>query len=70
MVIGSIYCNCVSFAYILQSLTVVSFRSTTLVNLSLAGCRAISSLELNCPFLELVSLDGCDHLERASFFPV
>ncbi|KAL1830703.1 F-box/LRR-repeat protein 15 [Daucus carota subsp. sativus] len=53
-----------------ESLTVVSFRSTTLVNLSLAGCRAIISLELNCPFLEHVSLDGCDHLERANFCPV
>ncbi|KAL1834522.1 hypothetical protein ACET3Z_004173 [Daucus carota] len=53
-----------------ESLTVVSFQSTTLVNLSLAGCRALSSLKLNCPYLENVSLDGCDHLELASLCPV
>lgn len=53
-----------------QSLTAVSFRSTSLVSLSLGGCRAITSLELTCPYLEHVSLDGCDHLERASFSPV
>ncbi|KAL2237229.1 F-box/LRR-repeat protein 15-like isoform X2 [Sesamum indicum] len=53
-----------------ESLTAVSFCSTSLVSLSLAGCRAITSLELRCPYLEHVSLDGCDHLERASFSPV
>ncbi|CAA3012413.1 F-box LRR-repeat 15 [Olea europaea subsp. europaea] len=53
-----------------ESLTAVSFCSTSLVNLSLGGCRAITSVELRCPHLELVSLDGCDHLERASFYPV
>ncbi|KAL8107363.1 F-box/LRR-repeat protein 15 [Apium graveolens] len=53
-----------------ESLTVVSFNITTLVNLSLAGCRALSSLKLSCPNLENVSLDGCDHLELASFCPV
>ena len=53
-----------------QRLTTVSFRSTSLVSLSLGGCRAITSLELKCPYLEHVSLDGCDHLERASFSPV
>ncbi|KAL2545110.1 F-box/LRR-repeat protein 15 [Forsythia ovata] len=53
-----------------ESLTAVSFCSTSLVNLSLGGCRAITSVELKCPYLEHVSLDGCDHLERASFYPV
>lgn len=48
----------------------MSFHSTSLVSLSLGGCRAITSLELRCPYLEHVSLDGCDHLERASFSPV
>uniref|UniRef100_A0A5B6YK04 Putative F-box/LRR-repeat protein 15 n=1 Tax=Davidia involucrata TaxID=16924 RepID=A0A5B6YK04_DAVIN len=53
-----------------ESLTAVGFCSTSLVSLSLAGCRAITSLEFTCPYLEQVSLDGCDHLERASFCPV
>lgn len=53
-----------------ESLTRVSFCSSSLINLSLAGCRAIMSLVLKCPFLEQVSLDGCDHLEKASFCPV
>lgn len=53
-----------------ESLTSVGFCSTSLTSLSLAGCRAITSLELTCPYLEQVSLDGCDHLERASFCPV
>lgn len=53
-----------------QSLTAVSFRSTSLVSLSLGGCRAITSLDLSCPYLERVSLDGCDHLERATFSSV
>ncbi|GLT75982.1 hypothetical protein SLA2020_476690 [Shorea laevis] len=53
-----------------ESLTEVRFCSTSLVNLSLVGCRAITALELACPCLEKVCLDGCDHLERASFSPV
>lgn len=53
-----------------QSLTAVRFCSTSLVSLSLVGCRAITALELTCPYLEQVSLDGCDHLESAAFFPV
>ncbi|XAR57573.1 hypothetical protein NMG60_11025761 [Bertholletia excelsa] len=53
-----------------ESLTAVRFCNTSLVSLSLAGCRAVTSLELSCPFLGKVSLDGCDHLERASFLPV
>lgn len=48
----------------------VRFCSTSLVSLSLVGCRAITALELKCPSLEKVSLDGCDHLESASFVPV
>ncbi|KAG8657229.1 hypothetical protein MANES_03G053433v8 [Manihot esculenta] len=50
-----------------ESLTAVQFCSTSLVSLSLVGCRAIAALELSCPCLEKVCLDGCDHLERASF---
>lgn len=53
-----------------ESLTAVGLRSTSLVSLSLAGCRAITTLDLKCPYLEQVRLDGCDHLERASFLPV
>lgn len=53
-----------------ESLTAVGLCSTSLVSLSLAGCRAITTLNLKCPFLEEVRLDGCDHLERASFLPV
>jgi hypothetical protein len=48
----------------------VRFCSASLVSLSLVGCRAITALELTCPYLEEVCLDGCDHLERASFCPV
>ncbi|GMG99167.1 hypothetical protein Nepgr_001007 [Nepenthes gracilis] len=53
-----------------KSLTAVGLCSTSLVSLSLAGCRAISSVELKCPYLEQIHLDGCDLLERASFCPV
>ncbi|CAI0381015.1 unnamed protein product [Linum tenue] len=53
-----------------ESLTTVRFCSTSLLSLSLVGCRAITSLDLICPCLEKVCLDGCDHLERASFCPV
>ncbi|XP_068659048.1 F-box/LRR-repeat protein 15-like isoform X2 [Aristolochia californica] len=53
-----------------ESLTMVGFNSTTLVDLSLVGCRAMTSLHLACPNLQQVQLDGCDHLEKASFFPV
>ncbi|XP_027354138.1 F-box/LRR-repeat protein 15-like isoform X2 [Abrus precatorius] len=53
-----------------ESLTSVQFISTSLISLSLGGCRAITNLDLTCPNLEKVILDGCDHLERASFCPV
>lgn len=53
-----------------ESLTAVGFNSNSLTSLSLAGCRAITSLDLTCPYLEQVSLDGCDHLESATFCPV
>lgn len=53
-----------------QSVTAVRFCSTSLVSLSLVGCRGITVLELTSPYLEQVYLDGCDHLERASFCPV
>ncbi|KAL5127228.1 F-box/LRR-repeat protein 15 [Glycine soja] len=53
-----------------ESLESVWFISTTLVSLSLGGCRAITALKLTCPNLEKVILDGCDHLEKASFCPV
>ncbi|XP_020234612.1 F-box/LRR-repeat protein 15 [Cajanus cajan] len=53
-----------------ESLTSVRFTSTSLVSLSLGGCRAVTTLELTCPNLEKVILDGCDHLETAKFCPV
>ncbi|KAI3864276.1 hypothetical protein MKX03_006109 [Papaver bracteatum] len=53
-----------------ESLTAVKFSSTSLVSLSLVGCRGMASLELKCPYLEQVHLDGCDHLEQAIFCPV
>ncbi|GER32081.1 F-box/LRR-repeat protein [Striga asiatica] len=53
-----------------ESLTEMSFCSTSLVSVSLGGCRAMTSLDLNCPHLKNISLDGCDHLERAKFSPV
>ncbi|KAF8393616.1 hypothetical protein HHK36_021860 [Tetracentron sinense] len=53
-----------------QSLTEVGFSSTSLVSLSLVGCRTMTALDLTCPYLEQIYLDGCDHLERASFSPV
>ncbi|KAL3646014.1 F-box/LRR-repeat protein 15 [Castilleja foliolosa] len=53
-----------------ESLTEVSFISTSLVSLSIGGCRAMTSLDLDCPHLNHISLDGCDHLERANFSPV
>ncbi|KAI3839756.1 hypothetical protein MKW98_010061, partial [Papaver atlanticum] len=31
------------------------------------GCRGMASLEIKCPYLEQVHLDGCDHIDRASF---
>ncbi|XP_026441204.1 F-box/LRR-repeat protein 15-like isoform X2 [Papaver somniferum] len=53
-----------------ESLTAVKFSSTSLVSLSLVGCRGMTSLELKCRYLEQVHLDGCDHLEQATFCPV
>ncbi|MBA0568198.1 hypothetical protein Golob_005707 [Gossypium lobatum] len=53
-----------------ESLTALQFSSTSLVSLSLVGCRGITTLDLACPCLEKICLDGCDHLERASFCPV
>ncbi|XP_068661966.1 F-box/LRR-repeat protein 15-like isoform X2 [Aristolochia californica] len=53
-----------------ENLTMVGFSSTTLVDLSLVSCRAMTSLHLACPNLQQVQLDGCDHLEKASFCPV
>ncbi|XP_020256791.1 F-box/LRR-repeat protein 15-like isoform X2 [Asparagus officinalis] len=53
-----------------ESLTAVGLTSSSLVNLSLVGCRAMTVLDLSCPNLLTVNLDGCDHLERASFCPV
>ncbi|TKY74859.1 F-box/LRR-repeat protein 15 [Spatholobus suberectus] len=53
-----------------ESLTSVQFISSSLISLSLGGCRAITNLDLACPNLEKVILDGCDHLERALFCPV
>lgn len=53
-----------------QSLTVVGLSSTSLVSLSLVGCRAMTVLDLSCPNLLTVNLDGCDHLEKTSFCPV
>ncbi|KAF3790074.1 F-box/LRR-repeat protein 15 [Nymphaea thermarum] len=53
-----------------ESLTKVGLNSTSLVTLSLVGCRGMKNLELGCPNLQEVFLDGCDHLEDASFCPV
>ncbi|RHN77086.1 putative F-box domain, leucine-rich repeat domain, L domain-containing protein [Medicago truncatula] len=53
-----------------ESLTSVRFISTSIISLSLGGCRAITTLELTCPNLEKVILDSCDHLEYASFCPL
>ncbi|KAF5730706.1 F-box/LRR-repeat protein 15-like [Tripterygium wilfordii] len=53
-----------------ETLTALQFRSTSLVSLSLIGCRSVTALELNCPSLQQVNLDGCDNLQRASFCPV
>ncbi|OAY80788.1 F-box/LRR-repeat protein 15 [Ananas comosus] len=53
-----------------ESLTMVGLSSSSLISLSLAGCRAMNLLELSCPNLQSVNLDGCDHLERAVFCPV
>ncbi|KAK9683909.1 hypothetical protein RND81_10G174200 [Saponaria officinalis] len=53
-----------------ESLTHMRLHSTSLIDLSLVGCRGITSLNLTCPYLEQVRLDGCDHLEKASFLPV
>ncbi|WOL09380.1 hypothetical protein Cni_G18133 [Canna indica] len=53
-----------------ESLSVVRLNSSSLASLSLAGCRAMTYLDLSCPYLQKVNLDGCDHLENASFCPV
>ncbi|KAG8091312.1 hypothetical protein GUJ93_ZPchr0012g20512 [Zizania palustris] len=53
-----------------ESLSIVELNSCSMVTLSLAGCRSMTSLKLSCPNLQKVNLDGCDHLERASFCPV
>uniref|UniRef100_A0A7N0VDA7 F-box domain-containing protein n=1 Tax=Kalanchoe fedtschenkoi TaxID=63787 RepID=A0A7N0VDA7_KALFE len=53
-----------------ESLKSVGLSSTSLMSLSLVGCRGITSLGLQCPHLESVCLDGCDHLECASFSSV
>ncbi|KAL4195823.1 hypothetical protein AMTRI_Chr04g243000 [Amborella trichopoda] len=53
-----------------ESLARVVLKSTSLVSLSLVGCRAMTCLHLSCSNLQQVFLDGCDHLEEASFSPV
>ncbi|KAL1219568.1 F-box/LRR-repeat protein 15 [Cardamine amara subsp. amara] len=53
-----------------ESLTAVRFCNSSLVSLSLVGCRAVTSLELKCPRIEQICLDGCDHLKTAFFQPV
>uniref|UniRef100_A0ACD5TPF6 Uncharacterized protein n=1 Tax=Avena sativa TaxID=4498 RepID=A0ACD5TPF6_AVESA len=53
-----------------ESLSAVELNNSSLINLSLAGCRSMTFLKLACPKLQIVNLDGCDHLERASFCPV
>ncbi|KAG1342646.1 F-box/LRR-repeat protein 15 [Cocos nucifera] len=53
-----------------ESLSTIGLNSSSLVSLSLAGCRGMTFLELSCPNLQKINLDGCDHLERASFCPV
>ena len=53
-----------------QSLSIVELNSSSLVSLSLAGCRSMTFLRLSCPNLQNVNLDGCDHLQSAAFCPV
>ena len=44
--------------------------STSLRTLSLVGYWAMTNIQLACPNLQHVYLDGCDHFEGASFCPV
>ena len=48
----------------------MNLNSTSLHTLSLTGCLGLTNLQLACPSLQKVCLDGCDHLERASFSPL
>ena len=48
----------------------MELSSSSLASLSLVSCRAMTALDLSCPNLLTVNLDGCDHLEKASFCPV
>ena len=48
----------------------MELNSSSLVSLSLAGCRSMTFLRLSCPNLQNVNLDGCDHLQSAAFCPV
>lgn len=56
-----------SILYFCQSLTAVGLKSSSLVDVSFVGCRGMTELHLVCPNLENVQLDGCGHLETASF---
>jgi hypothetical protein len=60
----------VVFFLLSQSLSAVELNNSSLINLSLAGCRSMTFLKLACSKLQMVNLDGCDHLESASFCPV
>ncbi|XP_024523229.1 F-box/LRR-repeat protein 15 [Selaginella moellendorffii] len=53
-----------------EGLTAIRLSSSSLLYLSLAGCRTVSSIDLQCPELQRLLLDGCDHLSRASLKPV
>eukprot|EP00250_Pteridium_aquilinum_P013420 c21333_g1_i2 orf=2436-5507(+) len=53
-----------------ESLSALSFSSTTLSTLSLAGCHNLSQIELACANLQQLLLDGCHQLSLVSLAPV
>lgn len=53
-----------------ESLTMVNLSSTSIEQLSFAGCRKIYSINLACPNLWQLCLNGCGQLSTATFAPV
>lgn len=62
-----VLCLCHHFV---QGLVKVKLSTSSLERLSLMNCKKVSSLELSCPVLHDLHLDGCDRLIEASFAPV